>query len=191
MKGLPPPFRVLKKLLTGGSIYWGTCWPRSLVSSLVLRKEESQRAAVTMALTRFVFAPFLTPAVSLSWPDGFETRSSPKRIFLFNFPQGIRSRGWSEPKGDQSVTNVGTISDNYFLSGETRSCHTWVSVNFSSALNSALSEMDKYCFSLYFFSNALSCDVVKGVLGFLFGLCFRSMQRTGPGGGRKVMSANN
>ena len=65
---------------------------------------------------------------------------------------------------------------------------TCVSVNFNSALNSALSEIDKYCFSLYFFSRALSWAVVKGVRGFRFGLCFLNMHRTGPGGARSVIS---
>lgn len=32
--------------------------------------------------------------------------------------------------------------------------------------------MLKYCFSLNFFSKLSNCCVVKGVLGFLFGLCF-------------------
>ena len=71
--------------------------------------------------------------------------------------------------------------------------------------------MDKYCFSLNFFSRLFSCWVVKGVLGFLmnivsmqgndnnvdggdggedgfpsylFGLCFLSVHRRGPIGGR-------
>ena len=60
---------------------------------------------------------------------------------------------------------------------------TWVSVSLSWALNSALSAIDKYCFSLNFFSNAFNCCVVKGVLGFLLGLCFLSVHLSGPGGG--------
>ena len=48
--------------------------------------------------------------------------------------------------------------------------------------------MLRYCFSLYFFSKLLSCAVVKGVRGFLLGLCFLRRQRIGPGGGRRVMS---
>jgi hypothetical protein len=32
--------------------------------------------------------------------------------------------------------------------------------------------------------------VVKGVRGFRLGLCFRSVQRSGPGGGRNRRSAN-
>ena len=65
---------------------------------------------------------------------------------------------------------------------------TWVSVSFSSAENSALSEMERYCFSRYFFSKALSCWVVKGVRGFLFGLCFLSKHLTGPSGTRRPRS---
>lgn len=38
--------------------------------------------------------------------------------------------------------------------------------------NSALSATLKYCLSLNFFSRASNCWVVKGVLGFRFGLCF-------------------
>ena len=34
---------------------------------------------------------------------------------------------------------------------------TWVSESFRLLENSALSEMERYCFSLYFFSRALSC----------------------------------
>ena len=49
--------------------------------------------------------------------------------------------------------------------------------------------MDRYCFSLNFFSKEFSCWVVKGVLGFLFGLCFRRVHRRGPGGGLKRRSA--
>ena len=71
---------------------------------------------------------------------------------------------------------------------------TWVSVSFNSAVNSALSAIDKYCFSCkisiyaiiiliiiiilikilllmyltwYFFSKLFNCWVVKGVRGFL------------------------
>ncbi len=51
---------------------------------------------------------------------------------------------------------------------------TWVSVRLSEAENSARSAMERYCFCLNFFSNANSCWVVKGVLGFLLGLCFLS-----------------
>ncbi len=67
---------------------------------------------------------------------------------------------------------------------------TCVSVSFSSAENSARSEIERYCFSRYFFSRELSCWVVKGVRGFRFGLCFLRVQRMGPVGGRSVMSAN-
>ena len=66
---------------------------------------------------------------------------------------------------------------------------TWVSVSFSSAENSALSEMERYCFSRYFFSRAFSWAVVKGVRGFLLGLCFLSKHRTGPSGTLSLRSA--
>ena len=49
---------------------------------------------------------------------------------------------------------------------------TWVSVKFNEAENSALSAIDRYCFCLNFLSRASNCWVVKGVLGFLFVLCF-------------------
>lgn len=49
---------------------------------------------------------------------------------------------------------------------------TCVSVSRSELENSALSAIDRYCLSLNFFSSASSCWVVKGVLGFLLGLCF-------------------
>lgn len=49
---------------------------------------------------------------------------------------------------------------------------TWVSVSLNELENSALSAILKYCLSLNFFSKANNCWVVKGVLGFLFGLCF-------------------
>ena len=48
---------------------------------------------------------------------------------------------------------------------------TCVSVSPSSAVNSALSEMDKYCFSWYFLSRLFSCWVVNGVRGFLEVIC--------------------
>ena len=67
---------------------------------------------------------------------------------------------------------------------------TWVSVSFSCALNSARSAMERYCFSRNFFSSAFSCCVVKGVRGLRFGLCFLSVQRSGPGGGLNLRSAN-
>ena len=41
---------------------------------------------------------------------------------------------------------------------------------------------------LNFFSSELSCWVVKGVRGFLLGLCFRSVHRMGPGGGLNRIS---
>ena len=40
-------------------------------------------------------------------------------------------------------------------------------MSFSCAVNSALSDMERYCLSWYFFSSACSCAVVKGVRGFL------------------------
>ena len=40
-------------------------------------------------------------------------------------------------------------------------------MSFSCAVNSALSDMERYCLSWYFFSSAWSCAVVKGVRGFL------------------------
>lgn len=55
---------------------------------------------------------------------------------------------------------------------------TWVSVSLRELENSALSAMLRYCLSLNFFSNARSCCVVKGVLGFLLALCFLRAHRT-------------
>lgn len=49
---------------------------------------------------------------------------------------------------------------------------TWVSVRWRLLENSALSAIDKYCFSRNFFSKDNNCWVVNGVLGFRFGLCF-------------------
>lgn len=49
---------------------------------------------------------------------------------------------------------------------------TCVSVSLRELENSALSAILRYCLSLNFFSKASSCCVVKGVLGFLLGLCF-------------------
>ena len=60
---------------------------------------------------------------------------------------------------------------------------TWVSVRFRLFENSARSAIDKYCFSRNFFSNCINCCVVNGVRGFLFGLCFRSVHRSGPNAG--------
>lgn len=50
---------------------------------------------------------------------------------------------------------------------------TWVSVRFNDEENSALSAMERYCLDLNFLSNARSCWVVNGVLGFLLLLCLR------------------
>ena len=50
---------------------------------------------------------------------------------------------------------------------------TCVSVKFKDAENSALSAMDRYCFSRNFFSNESSWEVVNGVRGFRLGLCLR------------------
>lgn len=50
---------------------------------------------------------------------------------------------------------------------------TWVSVKFKELENSARSAMERYCFWRNFLSKASSWDVVKGVRGFLFVLCFR------------------
>ena len=83
------------------------------------------------------------------------------------------------------------VSIIFYLGALCTNCNmipTWVSESLRSALNSARSEMLRYCFSLYFFSRLLSCAVVKGVRGFLLGLCFLRRQRIGPGGGRRVMS---
>lgn len=52
---------------------------------------------------------------------------------------------------------------------------TCVSVSRNELENSALSAILRYCLSLNFFSRANSCCVVNGVLGFLFGLCFRRL----------------
>lgn len=51
---------------------------------------------------------------------------------------------------------------------------TWVSVRFRELENSARSAMERYCFWRNFLSRASSWDVVKGVRGFRFVLCFRS-----------------
>lgn len=61
--------------------------------------------------------------------------------------------------------------------------NTCVSVSCSDDENSALSAIVRYCFSRNFFSSASSWEVVKGVLGFLFGLCFLRVHLTGPGPG--------
>ena len=56
---------------------------------------------------------------------------------------------------------------------------TCVSESLRLELNSARSEIERYCFSLYFFSRAFSCWVVKGVRGFLLALCFLSTHLRG------------
>lgn len=58
---------------------------------------------------------------------------------------------------------------------------TWVSVRLNEDENSARSAIDKYCFSLNFFSRATSCWVVNGVLGFRLGLCFLNVHFIGVG----------
>ena len=69
---------------------------------------------------------------------------------------------------------------------------TCVSESLRFELNSARSEMERYCFSLYFFSRAFSCWVVKGVRGFLFALCFLRTHLRGamPGAGFILISSN-
>lgn len=68
---------------------------------------------------------------------------------------------------------------------------TWVSVKLRLFENSARSAMERYCFSLNFFSSCISCWFVKGVRGFLFGLCFLRVHLIGPkaglGGGPEIM----
>lgn len=64
---------------------------------------------------------------------------------------------------------------------------TCVSVSLSELENSALSAILRYCLSLNFFSNASSCCVVNGVLGFLLGLCLRKAHRTIGGPGLELM----
>ena len=59
---------------------------------------------------------------------------------------------------------------------------TCVSVSFSEDENSALSEIERYCFWRNFFSSSISCFVEKGVRGFRFGLCFRRVHFKGPNG---------
>lgn len=49
---------------------------------------------------------------------------------------------------------------------------TWVSVRLRELENSALSAMERYCFWRNLRSSARSCEVVKGVRGFLLFLCF-------------------
>ena len=61
---------------------------------------------------------------------------------------------------------------------------TCVSVRLSLLENSARSAMLRYCFSRNFFSSAMSCCVVNGVLGFLLGLCFLRLHLRGPRFGR-------
>ena len=57
-------------------------------------------------------------------------------------------------------------------------------MSLSWAENSALSAMDKYCFSRNFFSRLFSCCVVNGVLGFLNEISFWWIQsRDGDGDG--------
>ena len=51
---------------------------------------------------------------------------------------------------------------------------TWVSVSDNDDENSALSDMERYCFFRNLFSNATSCSLLNGVLGFRLGLCFRN-----------------
>ncbi len=63
---------------------------------------------------------------------------------------------------------------------------TCVSVRLRLLENSARSAMLRYCFSLNFFSNAMSCCVVNGVLGLRFGLCFLSVHLSGPSCGRGI-----
>lgn len=64
---------------------------------------------------------------------------------------------------------------------------TWVSVRLSEAENSARSAIERYCFWRNLRSRARSCDVVKGVLGFRFVLCFRSVHCTlGPANGGRI-----
>ena len=59
---------------------------------------------------------------------------------------------------------------------------TCVSVSFSEDENSALSEIERYCFWRNFFSSSISCFVENGVRGFRFGLCFRRVHFKGPSG---------
>jgi len=56
---------------------------------------------------------------------------------------------------------------------------TWVSVRLRELENSALSAMDRYCFWRNLRSRASSWEVVNGVRGFLFVLCFLRVQAVG------------
>lgn len=56
---------------------------------------------------------------------------------------------------------------------------TWVSVRLRELENSALSAMERYCFWRNLRSRASSWEVVNGVRGFLFVLCFLRVQAVG------------
>ena len=58
---------------------------------------------------------------------------------------------------------------------------TWVSVSLRYSANSALSATERYFCCRNFLSSAISCVLVKGVLGFRSFFCFLSLAEHGPG----------
>ena len=177
------PHQVTAAMSGAGAGCWGTPRPGwSARSPGAAARAGSRTGEPAAASRRSGSSPSQTPGAALSWRAGSETRSWP----------GIRELcqrgGEISQAGGVLALWVSII---FYLGALCTNCNTiptWVSESLRSALNSARSEMLRYCFSLYFFSRLLSCAVVKGVRGFLLGLCFLRRQRIGPGGGRRVMS---
>ena len=165
-----------------------------------------------MNIFAFGFETFATDAAPFLF--GFEIILATKFNYWNGFPPGMKDArdiggmlnplsapgrsDWGIPKGrgirgaEANLNRSNSDSCNLLVLARRfwNQIFTWVSVNFSCAENSARSAIDKYCFSRNFFSSALSCWVVKGVLGFRLGLCFLRVHRSGPGGGLNLRSEN-
>ena len=85
-------------------------------------------------------------------------------------------------KGPRVARRIFSISASFNLFSFARrfwnQIFTWVSVRFKEEENSARSAIERYCLVRNFFSNESNWDVVKGVLGLRFDLCFRRVHFT-------------
>lgn len=97
----------------------------------------------------------------------------------------LMGKGRLNPDGNMGLAAILSFSSSASCSLLALALRFWnqiltcVSVRLRELENSALSAMDRYCFWRNLRSRASSCEVVNGVRGFLFVLCFLSVQAVG------------